>query len=94
MPTVFIIFGFVFKFYSNEHGPMLVHVFRDGHETKYEVASDFIQVFNHGFKKHELSIIECVLEENKALIVEKWNEGFPQIKEGQLDDTHRTESMD
>ena len=94
MPTVFILFGFVFKFYSNEHEPIHVHILKDGHEAKYIVSSEIDMVFNNGFKKHELSIIESVLEENKVLIVEKWNEYFPKSNEEQANDTFGTESMD
>ena len=58
MPTIFIIFGFVFKFYSDDHEPIHVHVTKDGHEAKYNVDPEVVQVFNHGFKKHEISMIE------------------------------------
>ena len=78
MPTEFIVFGFVFKFYSNEHQPVHIHVLKDGHEAKYEVSNEIIQVFNHGFKKHELSIIESVIEENRENIEKTCNECFPK----------------
>ncbi|MBQ3439037.1 MAG: DUF4160 domain-containing protein [Bacteroidales bacterium] len=32
MPTIFIVFGFCFKFYSNDHEPVHIHVTKDGHE--------------------------------------------------------------
>lgn len=34
------------------------------------------QVFNHGFKKHEISIIEGVIEENVEVIIDRWNNYF------------------
>ena len=37
MPTIFIIFGFVFKFFSDDHEPIHVHVIKDDHEAKYNV---------------------------------------------------------
>lgn len=37
MPTVFILFGFVSKFYSNDHEPLHIHVLKDGHKAKFSI---------------------------------------------------------
>ncbi len=37
MPTLFVIFGFRFLFYSDDHEPIHVHVIKDGHEAKYNI---------------------------------------------------------
>ena len=63
MPTIFILFGFIFKFYSDDHEPIHVHVEKDGHEAKYNVLPEVTQVYNHGFKKHEISMIEGMFHE-------------------------------
>lgn len=76
MPTIFIIFGFVFKFYSDDHEPVHIHVIKDGHEAKFNVAPEVTLVFNHGFKKHELSMIESIVEENADVIMDRWNTYF------------------
>lgn len=76
MPNVFIVFGFIFKFYSDDHEPIHVHIVKDSHEAKYNVVPTVLQVYNHGFKKHEISIIEGLLEENKQIIVDHWKEFF------------------
>lgn len=76
MPTIFIIFGFIFKFYSDDHEPVHIHIIKDGHEAKYNIEPDITQVFNYGFKKHEISIIENILNENAEVIKEHWNEYF------------------
>lgn len=76
MPTIFIIFGFVFKFYSDDHEPIHVHVIKDGNETKYNIEPEVMQVFNHGFKKHEISMIEGIIEENVDVIRSRWKEYF------------------
>ena len=34
--------------------------------------------YNHGFKKHELSLIESILEENTDVILDRWQEFFKQ----------------
>ncbi len=64
MPTVFIIFGFIFKFYS------------DDHEAKYNIEPEVCLIHNHGFKKHELSMIESIIEENTEVIKDRWAEFF------------------
>lgn len=33
-------------------------------------------VHNHGFKKHELKLIESIIEENVEVITERWNNFF------------------
>lgn len=71
MPTVFNFFGFRFLFYSDDLTPVHVHVIKDGHEAKYNVKPIEL-VFNHGFKKHELKMIESVIEENEDVIAERW----------------------
>ena len=76
MPTIFILFGYIFKFYSDDHEPIHVQVVKDGKEAKYNVHPEVKQVFNHGFKKHELSMIESIIEENKEVIIERWENYF------------------
>ena len=76
MPTIFIIFGFVFKFFSNDHEPIHVHVIKDDREAKNNVVPTVSQVYNHGFKKHELSMIEGIIEENASVIIDRWHEFF------------------
>ena len=50
MPTLFIIFGFRFMFYSNDQTHIHIHVIKDGNEAKYNVEPMEL-VFNQGFKK-------------------------------------------
>ena len=79
MPAVFIVFGFIFKFYSDDHEPVHIHITKDGHEAKYNIEPDTILIFNRGFKKHELSMIESIIEENTDIIKERWSEFFNKI---------------
>ena len=85
MPTIFIVFGFCFKFYSNGHEPIHVHVTKDGHEAKFNVIPVVEMVSNHGFKKHELTIITGIIEENRTILVERWKEYFKGKKDASLD---------
>ena len=75
MPTVFIIFGFIFKYYSNDHEPIHVHVFKGDAAAKYTISPVGL-VENHGFKASELKLIESIIEENKEIIAEHWNKYF------------------
>lgn len=77
MPTIFIFFGFRFMFYSNDHMPIHVHIIKDDNEAKYNVEP-VEQIYNHGFKKHDIALIESIIMENEEIIVERWKEFFNQ----------------
>lgn len=77
MPTIFIFFGFRFLFYSNDHEPIHVHIVKDDCEAKYNV-SPIEQVYNHGFKKQQIAIIESIIEENVEVITERWKNYFKE----------------
>ena len=62
-------------FYSDVHEPVHVHITNGGREAKYNVQP-VRMVYNHGFKKHELSLIESLVEENVDVIVDRWHEFF------------------
>ena len=60
-------------FYSNDHEPIHVHVIKDEHEAKFGV--DPVQlVENNGLKASEQRLAESVIEENKEIIINRWNE--------------------
>ena len=76
MPTIFILFGFHFMFYSDDHTPVHVHVLKDGKEAKYNVEPEITLVYNHGYKKNEISMMESVIEENREVIIDRWKAYF------------------
>lgn len=75
MPTVFILNGYRFMFYSDDHEPVHVHVEKDGHTAKLNVEPIEL-VFNKGYKVNEIKEIESIVKEKNDLIVEKWNKVF------------------
>lgn len=75
MPTLFILFGYKFFFWSNEHDPIHVHVSKGGSEAKYNVQTVSL-IENYGFKRNELRMIESIIEENKEVIKEHWHAYF------------------
>ena len=79
MPTIFIIFGFKFKFYSNDHTPIHVHVEKGGAKAKYQLFPIRL-IDNYGFKNGELKLIESIIEENVETISEQWNNYFNNNK--------------
>lgn len=79
MPTVLIIFGFVFKFYSNDHQPIHIHVLKDGHKAKFSLFPVELEE-NIGFKQSEIKQMESIIEENKEVIAEHWNNYFNNDK--------------
>ena len=48
---------------------------RAGNEAKYNVRPIEL-IYNHGFKKHELSLIHSIIEENAEIIEHRWHEYF------------------
>ncbi|MBR4547899.1 MAG: DUF4160 domain-containing protein [Paludibacteraceae bacterium] len=72
MPTLFIVFGFRFMFYSNDHEPIHVHVIKDNAEARFQVQPDVALLDNKGLKPAELKLAESLVEENKEMIIERW----------------------
>lgn len=77
MPEIFRIFGMRFFFYSREHEPIHVHVKNSDGKAKFDITEDgIVLVKNEGIKTKDIKAAEMVLEENKELAIEKWNEYF------------------
>lgn len=75
MPTIFIILGSRFMFYSNDHLPVHVHVRKGGVEAKFSIFP-VVMIENHGMTKAEIKMIESIIEENEEVIAEHWNNFF------------------
>lgn len=76
MPTILIVKGFRFFFYSKEGAePVHVHVEKGDKVAKFWI-DPFVLVENHGFISSELRIIMEIIENNKQVIINKWNEHF------------------
>lgn len=75
MPTIFIVLGFHFMFYSNEHMPIHIHVKKGGASAKFSL-SPVCLVENHSMKPAEIKMAESIIEENVEIIAEHWNNFF------------------
>ena len=79
MPTIFILFGFRFMFYSNDHEPIHVLVVKGNAKAKFTIFPVKL-VENNGLKASELKLVESVIEENQEIIAEHWNKFFNGVK--------------
>ena len=75
MPTIFIILGFRFMFYSNDHLPIHVHVTKGGAKAKFAICPVTL-IENLGMSNAEIKMIESIIEENEEIIAEHWNKFF------------------
>lgn len=76
MPTLFIIEGFRFFFYSNDHAPVHVHVQHGGGEAAFEIGNGVELRESFGMKIQELRRAEEIVLAHRNEIVEKWHEVF------------------
>ena len=79
MPTLFIIFGIRFYFFSNEHLPVNVHI--ENADGRAKIQLDTLEIMkNSGIKSKDIHLAISIIEENKEIIAERWIECFGRIK--------------
>ncbi|MDR1779796.1 MAG: DUF4160 domain-containing protein [Tannerella sp.] len=76
MPTLFIVFGLRFYFYSEEHLPIHVHVQKGRGKAKFKIDPEVEFVESKGLKVQEISLAKSIVEENKELIMAQWRKHF------------------
>ena len=76
MPTLFYYLGLKFYFYSNDHLPIHVHVSVENVEARYQVYPEIKLIENRGLKIRELRLAEVAIEENREIIIMRWEEYF------------------
>jgi hypothetical protein len=83
LPTIFVINGYRFFFFSNEGTePIHVHVEKTERYAKFWLQP-FALARNHKFSSSDLSYIQKIINEHRGEIEEKWNEHFgPNRSEG------------
>lgn len=79
MPELLRLFGLRFLFFANDHEPLHVHVVKGkgtlGAQAKFTLNPVQL-VENKGLSNSELKMAEAIIEENKDLFAERWNEFF------------------
>lgn len=79
MPTLLIIFGIRFYFYSREHLPIHVHIETGEGKAKFEIETEVKLVENNGVKTKDVKLAEAILEENRENFVNEWNNFFREL---------------
>lgn len=72
MPTLFIIFGLRFYFYSDEHLPIYVHIENGDGRVKVNVAPEIELVSNNGIKPKDLKKALVIVETYQDEIITEW----------------------
>ena len=76
MPTLLILFGLRFYFYSKDHEPIHIHVESGDGEAKFEIETEIKLVYNRGLKRKDLRLAESILEENRENFISQWKQRF------------------
>jgi len=76
MPTLLIIFGLRFYFYSNDHEPMHIHVQSSDGVAKFEILDQVVLVSNSGLKNKDIKLAESIIEENMENFRSGWHKYF------------------
>ena len=75
MPTVLVIDGFRFFFYSNEHLPKHIHIEKAEKTAKFNLENVEL-VKSSGFNSTQLKTMRNLVEVNQELLIQKWDEFF------------------
>ncbi len=77
MPTVLIIKGYRFFFYSQEGTePIHIHVKKGNSIGKIWLEPVTEWDYHYGFTSREINSINNIVAENRAIIIHKWNAYF------------------
>ena len=77
MPTLLIIFGLRFYFYSNDHEPFHIHIESSDGIAKFGIENgEIVLIKNEGLKLKDLKLAESIIEENKENFEKEWNRFF------------------
>ncbi len=77
MPTVLMIDGFRFYFFSDEgNEPCHIHIKKGGARGKVWLLPNIEDDYFYGFTEQEKRKIRKITKENHVFLIEKWNEYF------------------
>lgn len=74
MPTIFEKHGYKFSFYSNEHLPPHVHVWKGGGEAIFLIGPEVELREASGMKVRQLAPCGRAWKENREIILKAWND--------------------
>ena len=77
MPKVLLLKGYSFFFYSNEgNEPEHIHVSKADSDAKFWLVPVIELEYSDGFGVSDLRNIRAIIDGNRDLLLEKWNEHF------------------
>ena len=77
MPTILIIDGYRFYFYSNENDePVHIHVAKAEGKAKYWLVPQLEEAYSYDFTARERKQIKRMIVENKNKLIKAWYEYF------------------
>ncbi|CBG89496.1 DUF4160 domain-containing protein [Citrobacter rodentium] len=79
MPVILRFKGYRFFFYSNEGAPLEpahIHIRGTDGEAKFWLTPEVLLARNDGFNARDLKELVGVVEENRKLLMEAWNDYF------------------
>jgi len=74
MPTLLIIFGLRFFFYSDEHEPIHVHIENSDGRAKIDLVPSIEVVENNNIKPKDIKKALAIVEMYKDEFINAWNE--------------------
>ena len=80
MPTIFILFGMRFCFYTEDHEPVHVHVIAHGIEAKFNLDPEITLVYNKGLTTCEVRLAKELIAEMRKSFGKDGRKFFIQIK--------------
>jgi hypothetical protein len=79
MPIVLRTKGYRFEFYaSDQDEPPHIHVKKDKKHAKFWIDPVVLFEFSGRFRPHEVTEVRKLVEQNRELLLEAWNEFFRQ----------------
>lgn len=77
MPTILIIKGYRFYFYSNENNePIHIHVQKANGNAKWWLEPEMEEAYSYGFTPRQRRMIKEMVNDNAEQLILAWNEYF------------------
>lgn len=74
--NIVYLFGFEMFLLFDDHESIHVHVSSGDQEAKFRVVPEIELIENNGLKPREIRQSIMAIEENREIIIERWNEYF------------------
>lgn len=77
MPTIFIVNGYRFYFYSNENDESIhIHIEKAEGNAKYWLEPELKEAYSYGFTTRQRREIRQIINNHQQQLITAWNEYF------------------